>query len=205
LTDSGQEAAETQTWLEFSLHCKYIDEETFQRLDDSYEHIFAMLNAMEKKAVFNNRCVCIQTDVPELESYKVLHAKIQQFMKDKGWNTLMITSPRAGEGKTITAINLALTFSKAYDQTVLLVDGDLRRQNIHKTLGFNSRYGLSDYFMDGKPLQDIIIWPGIEKLLLISGGRTIHSSTELLASRRMAELVQEMKTRYDDRYVLFEI
>ena len=49
LTDSGQEAAETQTWLEFSFHCKYIDEETFHRLDDSYEHIFAMLNAMEKK------------------------------------------------------------------------------------------------------------------------------------------------------------
>ena len=49
LTDSGQEAAETQTWLEFSLHCKYIDDETFQRLDDRYEHIFAMLNAMEKK------------------------------------------------------------------------------------------------------------------------------------------------------------
>jgi four helix bundle protein len=50
LTDSGQEAAETQTWLEFSLHCKYIDEETFRRLDDSYEHVFAMLSSMEKKA-----------------------------------------------------------------------------------------------------------------------------------------------------------
>ena len=49
LTDSGQEAAETQTWLEFSFHCNYIDKETFHRLDDSYEHIFAMLNAMEKK------------------------------------------------------------------------------------------------------------------------------------------------------------
>jgi four helix bundle protein len=50
LTDSGQEAAETQTWLEFSFHCKYINEETFNRLDDSYEHIFAMLHTMEKKA-----------------------------------------------------------------------------------------------------------------------------------------------------------
>ena len=50
LTDSGREAAETQTWLEFSFHCKYIDEETFQRLDNNYEHIFAMLNVMEKKA-----------------------------------------------------------------------------------------------------------------------------------------------------------
>jgi len=50
LTDSGQVAAETQTWLEFSFHCKYIDEDTFHRLDDSYEHIFAMLYSMEKKA-----------------------------------------------------------------------------------------------------------------------------------------------------------
>ena len=50
LSDSGQEAAETQTWLEFSFHCKYINEETFRRLDDRYEHIFAMLANMEKKA-----------------------------------------------------------------------------------------------------------------------------------------------------------
>jgi four helix bundle protein len=50
LTDSGQEAAETQTWLEFAFSCEYISEETFQRLDDAYEHIFAMLNNMEKKA-----------------------------------------------------------------------------------------------------------------------------------------------------------
>jgi four helix bundle protein len=50
LTDAGQEAAETQTWLEFSLHCKYIDKKTFQKLDDRYEQIFAMLNGMENKA-----------------------------------------------------------------------------------------------------------------------------------------------------------
>lgn len=50
LTDSGQEASETQTWLEFSLRCEYIDSDIFQRLDDDYEHIFAMLNAMDRKA-----------------------------------------------------------------------------------------------------------------------------------------------------------
>ncbi len=49
LTDAGQEAAETQTWLEFALSCGYIDKEVFQKLDDEYEHIFAMLNTMEKK------------------------------------------------------------------------------------------------------------------------------------------------------------
>ena len=50
LSDAGQEAAETQTWLEFALACKYIDKETFERLDEKYEHIFAMLFTMEQKA-----------------------------------------------------------------------------------------------------------------------------------------------------------
>jgi len=49
LSDAGQEAAETQTWLEFALACKYIDKETFERLDEKYEHIFAMLFTMEQK------------------------------------------------------------------------------------------------------------------------------------------------------------
>ncbi|MFH1717252.1 MAG: four helix bundle protein [Planctomycetota bacterium] len=50
LSDAGQEAAETQAWLEFALACKYIDRETFERLDEKYEHIFAMLSTMERKA-----------------------------------------------------------------------------------------------------------------------------------------------------------
>ena len=50
LTDCSQEAAETQTWLEFSLNCNYINKETFDRFDEEYEHIFAMLLTMERKA-----------------------------------------------------------------------------------------------------------------------------------------------------------
>ncbi len=50
LTDAEQEAAETQTWLEFALKCKYINSETFKRMDEKYEHIFAMLITMERKA-----------------------------------------------------------------------------------------------------------------------------------------------------------
>lgn len=156
-------------------------------------------------AVVKNRCVCIQPDALELDSYKVLRTKIQQLTRTKGWSTVMITSPRAGEGKTLTAINLALTFSKAYNQTVLLVDCDLRRQSIHKALGFQSETGLVDYLVDDRPLKEIMIWPGIDKLTLISGGRTIQESTELLGSPRMEALVHEIKSRYDDRYVLFDV
>jgi protein-tyrosine kinase len=151
-----------------------------------------------------NRCVGFASDGPELDSYKVLRTQIQQLTQQKGWNTVMITSPQPGEGKTLTSINLALTFSKAYNQTILLVDCDLRQQNVHKSLGFKSPCGLIDYLVDDKPLKEVIIWPKIDQLTLISGGRTIQNSTELLGSPRMKDLVEEMKARYDDRYVLFD-
>jgi non-specific protein-tyrosine kinase len=117
----------------------------------------------------------------------------------------MITSAVPGEGKTLTSINLALTFAKAYNQTVMLVDCDLRKQDIHKVLGFPSNGGLIDYLVGDRPLHEAIIWPGIDKLTLMSGGRTIQDSAELMGSPRMQTLVREMKTRYDDRYILFDV
>lgn len=151
-----------------------------------------------------NRCVGFTAEGPELDSYKVLRTKIQQVTQLKGWNTVLITSPQSGEGKTLTSINLALTFSKAYNQTILLVDCDLRQQNVHKRFGLNSPCGLIDYLVDDKPMKEVIIWPKIDQLTLISGGRTIQNSAELLGSPRMKDLVVEMKSRYDDRYVLFD-
>ncbi|RPJ76633.1 MAG: polysaccharide biosynthesis tyrosine autokinase [Desulfobacteraceae bacterium] len=152
----------------------------------------------------SNRCVCIAPTAKEIDQYKVLRTKIQFAAKQKGWNTLMITSALEGEGKTLTAINLALTFAKAYNQTVLLVDGDLRRQTIHKMLGFPSRLGLVDYLQHEVPVKDIVVWPGIEQMTVISGGRTVSNSSELLGSPRMRALVEEMKSRYPDRTLIFD-
>ena len=160
---------------------------------------------LNNKTVIKNRCVCIEPTSPEIDCYKVLRTQIQMLTRHRGWKTIMITSPRPSEGKTLTSINLALTFSKVYNQTVLLVDGDLRNQSIHKVLGFRSSLGLIDNLAKNRPLEEVIIWPGIEKLTIISGGPTIQNSTELLGSPRMKNLIQEMKSRYNDRYVLFDV
>jgi non-specific protein-tyrosine kinase len=159
---------------------------------------------LDPQKVYENRCVCIAPDAPELDFYKVLRTKIQHLTQSKGLNTVMITSPQPGEGKTLTSINLALTFSMAYNQTVLLVDCDFRRQDIHRVLGFENDLNLIDYLVDERPLSELIIWPGIDKLSLISGDRTIESSAELLGSPRMQTLMQELKSRYPDRYVLLD-
>ena len=152
-----------------------------------------------------SRCVCLSPDAPELEYYKVLRTQIVQRTMEEGKNSIMITSVQPGEGKIVTSINLALTFAKAYNQTVLLVDCDLRQQKIHQYLGIDSNKGIADYLLNGQPLKDIIICPRVEKFTLISGGKTINDSSELLGSHGMRDLVEQMKSRYDDRYVLFDV
>ncbi len=159
----------------------------------------------DHKKAAQNRCVALFPESEEIEFYKILRTQIQQRTKQQGWNTIMITSTQPHEGKTITSINLAVTMAKEFNQTVLLVDCDLRRQKIHNYLGLKNKRGLVDYLIDDRPLNDLITWPNIPHMTLISGGRIIRESTELLGSPKMKELVREMKARYDDRYVLFDV
>lgn len=153
-----------------------------------------------------NRCICLYNDAPEMFRYKILRSKIQQcFAKKESLNTIMITSPNRGEGKTLTAINMALVFAKEFHQTVLLVDCDFRKQDIHKTLGIPGEKGLTDYFLYNTPLNNLIVWPGVQRMTLISGGETVSYSAELLGSPKMDSLVREMKERYSDRYIIFDV
>ena len=152
-----------------------------------------------------NRCVSLVPDAQESEHYKVLRTNIMQRAKENNWNTIMITSVQPGEGKTLTAINLTAAFAKEFNQTVLLVDCDLRRQKIHQYLNFSNEKGIVDYLVNDCELKDLIVWPNIEKMTIISGGKTIFNSTELLGSPKMKTLVNEIKHRYDDRFVIFDL
>jgi protein-tyrosine kinase len=164
----------------------------------------SMRHHIDREAVLKNRGVTINPDAKEIERYKILRSQINQHAKNRKMNTIMITSPNANEGKTVTAINMGFTFARDLKQTVLLVDCDFKGQDIHNYLGLKSKLSLIDYFLDDRPINELIIWPGIEKLTLISGDRTVHDSSELLSSEMMEHLVREMGERYDDRYVFFD-
>ena len=152
-----------------------------------------------------NRVVAHSISSPEIEAYRVLRTRILHRTKGTGGTTIMVTSALSGEGKTVTAVNLALTFAKAFSQTALLVDADLKRQQVHQVLGFESDRGLGDYLQDGCDVSELIVWPGIEKLTVISGGKRIEESSELLGSPGMRTLVEGMKSRYVDRYIFFDV
>jgi non-specific protein-tyrosine kinase len=164
----------------------------------------SMAMQADPEVVKANRCICIEPDAPEGAAYKILRTRIQEQAASHDRRIVMVTSPTPGDGKTLTCVNLALTMARAYDQTVMVADCDLNRQDVHKTFGIDSPSGIYDHLADGTPMEDIIVWPGIDKLSFISGGRPVGNGAEVLGSLRMKSLVAEMKSRYPDRIVLLD-
>jgi protein-tyrosine kinase len=161
--------------------------------------------AINERICAQNRCVALFPESREMDSYRVLRTQLIHRTSQGTGNTIMITSAVPGEGKTLTAVNLAVALAKDYNQTALLVDCDLRRQSVHKTLGVESDRGLIDYLLNDVPVPELIFWPGIDKLTIMSGGRPFHESSELLGSPRMKDLIADMKSRYSERFVIFDV
>lgn len=154
--------------------------------------------------VYSNRFTALQPDTSGNDHYRVLLSRILKHTGREGEVTIMITSALPGEGKTLTAINLAATFAQEFRQTALLVDCDLKQQSIHEMLGYQSDKGLSDHLLDDCPVAELTVWPGVEKLTIISGGRRMASGSALLGSPRMKSLVEDLKGRYPERYVFLD-
>lgn len=155
----------------------------------------------------DNRLLATITDPHSAisEQYRKLKSSLVRLTnEDRFRNLLMVTSAIAGEGKSLTAANLAISMAQEYDLTVLLIDADLRRPSIHTYLGFEQTIGLSDCLQDGIDIGDAINKTNISKLSVISAGREVENPLELFASKKMQELMAEIKHRYKDRYVIID-
>ncbi|PKG93029.1 XrtA-associated tyrosine autokinase [Paraglaciecola sp. MB-3u-78] len=120
-------------------------------------------------------------------------------------NIIMVTSSRPGEGKTFTAINLALSIALEKDKTVLLVDADVLRPNVMKTLELESKQGLMEYLLgENKDISEVMYKTNLDNLRIIPAGQSHHLSTELLASEKMFHAVKEFANRYPDRVVIVD-
>jgi exopolysaccharide/PEP-CTERM locus tyrosine autokinase len=123
----------------------------------------------------------------------------------KHGNLVMVTSAVPGEGKTFTAVNLALSLSMELDRTVLLVDADVARPSLPSTLGLPPSRGLLDVLQNKDlDLGQVLIHTNVERLTILSSGTQHAQATELLASDAMNKLLEEVAERYSDRIVIFD-
>jgi protein-tyrosine kinase len=124
---------------------------------------------------------------------------------EKPGNLIMVTSSLPGEGKTYTAINLAMSIAMELDHTVLLVDADVARPSVLRTLGLPPQRGLMDILVDDKlDMGDVMLRTNVDTLSILPAGTSTPRATELLASSTMSNLVNEIANRYPDRIVIFD-
>jgi protein-tyrosine kinase len=140
----------------------------------------------------------------EAEQFKILRTHLLFPGSGNLPRSIMVTSAAPGEGKTFVAANLAVTIAQNINEHVLLMDGDLRRPCIHSRFGFNRAPGLSEYLLNGTRLSEFLLKTGIEKLTILPGGNPPHNPSELLSSKKMSELLEQVTTRYSDRYVIVD-
>jgi receptor protein-tyrosine kinase len=120
-------------------------------------------------------------------------------------NLIQVTSALQGEGKTFTSINLALSIAKELDYRVLLIDADILKSSVSRTFGIEVDKGLTDYlYGDVRNLSEVMIKTSIPKLSLLPAGSRHHLSTELLNSKFMDNLIQELSDRYKDRVIIID-
>jgi protein-tyrosine kinase len=139
-------------------------------------------------------------------AYKVLRTQVLRRLKELKATTLAVLSASNGEGKTLSAINLAVAIAADPGYTALLVDLDLRNPSVHRRFGFEPELGVEDCLEQGREVRQAMVRvAGYDRLLLLPARGRVELSSELLATERMTELVLELRTRYPNRIVIFDL
>lgn len=157
-----------------------------------------------KQRVDDNLVLLLRPQSFESEQFKLLRTNILFPASGKPPRSIMVTSAVPGEGKTFVAANLSVSISQNINEHVLLIDCDMRRPGIHSCFGFPVSLGLTDYLTEGTPLDSLLLRPDISKLTILPAGKPPHNPSELLSSTRMSKLLEEVKERYSDRYIIID-
>ncbi|SEC11450.1 CpsD/CapB family tyrosine-protein kinase [Paenibacillus sp. GP183] len=133
---------------------------------------------------------------PISESYRTLRTNIQFSAVDEDLKVLMVTSAGPGEGKSTTIANLAVAYAQS-DKKVLLIDADLRKPTMHHTFRLTNRWGLTNLLTNQAEIEEVINSSSIPNLDVLTSGPIPPNPSEILSSKRMNTLLEELKKRYD--------
>jgi protein-tyrosine kinase len=141
----------------------------------------------------------------EAEIFKILRNNILFPKEGTPPPSIMVTSAIPGDGKSFVAANLAISIAQGVEEHVLLMDCDMRRSTIHRSFGFDDDVpGLSEYLSKGIQLPALLKKTVVDKLTILPGGTTPSNPSELLSSQAMKALLEQVKNRYHDRFIIVD-
>jgi Mrp family chromosome partitioning ATPase len=153
-----------------------------------------------------NRILNPTSNDPAASAFRMLRTQVLQRMNANAWRSVAIFSPSAQDGKTTTAINLAVSLASDRLHTVLLVDFDLRHSSLAARLGLTPEQGADDALSGRAALADCLYHPeGYERLVVLPAREPLPNSSEVLAGPAGRKLVAELRARYPDRIIIYDL
>ncbi len=152
-----------------------------------------------------NRIITFDKTDPSSVAFDHLRTQVASRLRASKWKTLGIISPTQDCGKTVVAINLAISMACQTTISVLLVDFDLRKPAVAKCLGLDCRASLVDYLEDKVALPDILVNPGIPRLVVLPNDRSVQNASEVLSSFKAETLLDGLKSYYESRIIIFDL
>jgi protein-tyrosine kinase len=158
------------------------------------------------EALESNRIVNPSDSSSAAAAFRMLRTQILQRMDEKGWRTMAVLSPNANDGKTTTAINLAVSLANDHRHTVLLVDCDLKAPAIGTALGIEPEFGMNDVLTGAARVEQCLYHPeGFDRLVVLPVRSPLANSSEALSGTQARDIVSELRERYPERIVLFDL
>jgi capsular exopolysaccharide synthesis family protein len=197
-----------QKAIELSRQAREADEsETDEGTKPRIPAIFKTARA-DRQVMEESRLVSEVEDRSATAAYKIARTRVMQRMRTNKWQSLLVTSTGAGEGKTLTASNLALSIAWDVNQSVLLVDLDLQRSKVATYFGLDvdSEIGISEFLSGQAEIEDVVYsLPGLPRVSVIPNFGTVTNSSELLLGPRMQDLLKWTREVSDHTVVIFDM
>ena len=161
--------------------------------------------AVDPEALERNRVLLRVQDIAVSRAYKILRTRVLHRMTDHNWFTLGVTGTGAGEGKTITAINLAIALAQDPNAWVYLVDLDLQRPQLGAYLGMSYDNGLTDFLTGEAELEQVVYDIGLKRLAVVPNASPLETSSEHLRSPRMADFLNALEAQTPRRIIILDM
>jgi Mrp family chromosome partitioning ATPase len=153
-----------------------------------------------------NKIIPAIQDRAAITAYKVLRTRVLQRMRSHKWRNLIVTGAGPGEGKTLTACNLALSISNDVNQSVFLVDLDLQRPSVARYFGLDVTAGIGDYLKGDAKIEDIVYAPNdLDRIAIIPNREPVENASDLLASPKMRDLLRWLKSQGGAPIAIFDM
>lgn len=176
--------------------------------DDALQSIIYSSTAVVKldPAVLENyRIVAHNKHDPNSWIFDSLRTQVLQKMEENNWRTIAIVSPTPESGKSVVAINLAISIAQQPQKTAMLVDFDLRKPRIAQYLGIKREKSINNFLAGNAELSEIIVNPSIPRLTIVPTNKPVSQSSETLSTSNIQKLIIELKERYESRIVIFDL